>query len=51
MYRTDMYEGMLAETVSLRGAGGDLINAYSGAAAGPGPVPRHGAHPPPARLG
>ncbi|MBI4529616.1 MAG: dienelactone hydrolase family protein [Deltaproteobacteria bacterium] len=28
MYRTNMYEGMLAETVTMRGANGDTINAY-----------------------
>jgi len=28
MYQTDMYEGMLAETVTMHGAGGDVINAY-----------------------
>jgi carboxymethylenebutenolidase len=39
MYRTDMYEGMLAETVSIEGAGGDAINAYFARPLGPGPVP------------
>ena len=28
MYQTDQYEGMIAETVSMRGHNGDLINAY-----------------------
>ena len=28
MYQTDMYEGMLAETVTMDGASGDAINAY-----------------------
>ena len=28
MYQTNMYEGLLAETVVVRGANGDLINAY-----------------------
>jgi len=37
MYRTDAYEGMLAETVALAGAGGDLINAYLARPLGPGP--------------
>lgn len=37
MYTTDMYEGMLAETVTLRGAGGDIINAYLARPLGPGP--------------
>jgi carboxymethylenebutenolidase len=39
MYRTDAYEGMLAETVTVRGAGGDLINAYFARPLGPGPMP------------
>ena len=39
MYRTDMYEGMLAETVMLPGANGDLINAYFARPLGPGPFP------------
>ncbi len=39
MYQTDAYEGMLAETVSLSGAGGDLINAYFARPVGPGPFP------------
>ena len=30
MYETNMYEGMLAETVSLRGANGDIINSQTG---------------------
>ena len=28
MYQTDQYEGMIAETVAMRGHNGDLINAY-----------------------
>ena len=28
MYQTNMYEGMLAETVPLKGYNGDVINAY-----------------------
>lgn len=28
MHKTDMYEGMIAETTTLRGYSGDLINAY-----------------------
>ncbi|MCZ6622645.1 MAG: dienelactone hydrolase family protein [Deltaproteobacteria bacterium] len=28
MYETNMYEGMLAETVTMHGANGDIINAY-----------------------
>ncbi len=39
MYETDMYEGMLAETVTLPGANGDLINAYYARPMGPGPYP------------
>ncbi|MBK7202378.1 dienelactone hydrolase family protein [Candidatus Amarolinea dominans] len=39
MYQTDMYEGMLAETVTLPGANGDLINAYFARPLGPGPFP------------
>lgn len=37
MYQTDMYEGMLAETVAMRGANGDVINAYYARPLGPGP--------------
>ncbi len=39
MYETDMYEGMLAETVAIRGANGDTINAYYARPLGPGPYP------------
>jgi carboxymethylenebutenolidase len=39
MYRTDMYEGMLAETIALQGAQGDMINAYFARPLGPGPFP------------
>lgn len=39
MYTTDMYEGMLAETVTLPGAKGDIINAYYARPLGPGPYP------------
>ncbi len=39
MYQTDMYEGMMAETVSLQGANHDLINAYMARPLGPGPFP------------
>jgi hypothetical protein len=28
MYETNMYEGMIAETVAMTGANGDTINAY-----------------------
>jgi carboxymethylenebutenolidase len=36
---TDQYEGLLAETVTLAGANGDLINAYLARPLGPGPYP------------
>jgi carboxymethylenebutenolidase len=39
MYRTDMYEGLLAETIAMNGANGDLINAYLARPLGPGPFP------------
>ena len=39
MYQTDMYEGMLAETVSLQGHGDDTINAYFARPLGVGPFP------------
>ena len=39
MVRTDMYEGLLAETVTMPGANGDLINAYFARPLGPGPFP------------
>lgn len=39
MYETHMYEGMLAETVSLHGAQGDAIHAYYARPLGPGPFP------------
>lgn len=39
MYRTDMYEGMLAETVTMPGANGELINGYLARPLGPGPFP------------
>ena len=39
MYHTNMYEGMLAETVSLAGAGGETINAYMARPLGAGPFP------------
>ena len=38
-YTTDMYEGMIAETVSVVGDGGDQINAYLARPLGPGPFP------------
>src|ERR1700724_1390832 len=39
MYQTEMYEGMLAETVTMHGASGDVINAYFARPLGPGPFP------------
>jgi carboxymethylenebutenolidase len=39
MFQTDMYEGMLAETITIHGAGGDVINAYFARPLGPGPFP------------
>jgi carboxymethylenebutenolidase len=39
MYETNMYEGMLAETVTMPGANGDVINAYYARPLGPGPYP------------
>ena len=39
MYSTDMYEGMLAETISVKANNGDLINAYFARPLGPGPFP------------
>ena len=39
MYQTDMYEGMLAETTTIQGHGGDVINAYLAKPLGAGPFP------------
>ncbi len=39
MYTTDMYEGLIAETVTVAGANGDLINAYFARPLGAGPFP------------
>src|SRR5262249_45567068 len=39
MYQTDQYEGMIAETVSMRGHNGDIINAYVARPLGAGPFP------------
>lgn len=39
MYTTDMYEGMLAETVMMSGHNGELINAYFARPLGEGPFP------------
>jgi len=39
MYETNIYEGMLAETVTMQGAKGDTINAYYARPLGAGPFP------------
>ena len=39
MYQTDMYEGMIAETVMIQGHNGDRVNAYFARPLGPGPFP------------
>ena len=39
MYQTNMYEGMLAETVTFQGANHDTINAYFARPLGAGPFP------------
>ena len=39
MYETNQYEGLLAETVMMHGANGDMINAYYARPLGPGPFP------------
>ena len=39
MYTTDQYEGMQAETVTMHGHNGDVINAYMARPLGPGPFP------------
>jgi carboxymethylenebutenolidase len=39
MYRTDLYEGMLAETVTMHGANRDVVNAYFARPLGAGPFP------------
>ncbi len=39
MYETSRYEGMLAETISIQGHGGDSINAYFARPLGGGPFP------------
>src|SRR5207248_10862341 len=38
-YTTDMYEGMLAETIMLPCHNGEIINAYYARPLGPGPFP------------
>ena len=39
MYQTNMYEGMVAETISIQGHNGDIINAYFARPLGAGPFP------------
>ena len=39
MYQTDIYEGLLAETVTIQGYRGESINAYFARPLGPGPFP------------
>jgi carboxymethylenebutenolidase len=39
MYQTNMYEGMLAETTTLQGNRGEIINAYFARPLGAGPFP------------
>ena len=39
MYQTNMYEGVLAETITIEGFHGDRINAYFARPLGPGPFP------------
>ena len=39
MYETNMYEGMIAETVNITGNNGDVINSYCARPLGPGPFP------------
>ena len=39
MYQTNIYEGMIAETVTLPGNQGELINAYFARPLGAGPFP------------
>ena len=39
MYQTDQYEGMLAETVTIRGHNDDPVHAYFARPLGPGPFP------------
>ena len=39
MYQTEMYEGMLAETISVQGHNGDPVYAYMAKPLGAGPFP------------
>ena len=39
MYTTDMYEGIVAETITIKGDGGDAIHTYYARPMGAGPFP------------
>ena len=39
MYTTEQYEGMIAETITIKGANGDEIHTYFARPQGPGPFP------------
>lgn len=39
MYQTNMYEGMISETITMQGHSGDVINAYLARPLGAGPFP------------
>ena len=39
MYTTEQYEGIIAETITINGTGGDAIHTYLARPMGPGPVP------------
>ena len=51
MQPTDVYQGMLAETIPLTGANGDTDQRLLCAAAGAGSLSRRRADPPHAGLG
>ena len=38
-WSTDAYDGMIAELISMKGDGGDTVNAYLSRPLGPGPYP------------
>ena len=39
MYTTEQYEGMIAETITLKGHNGEEIHTYFARPQGPGPFP------------
>ena len=39
VYTTEQYEGLLAETITIRGHNGDFIHTYMARPVGPGPYP------------